>query len=547
VTARAADTLTIVRTQEGTAARTIVVGDRIVASVTKKWWDDVEALASILYLPMSIYGTPGYAVDNTTTAQAWLDDAALMGKQALLTPGEWRVGALNLPHGIVVQGVAPGGYELEVDDEYRGRLVMLAGMTDNLITLPAGRAHAHLRDLMLDGTPGTSGNLVHVTDVGTAVEAQLHVTNCYLVASKGHGVYVGANRRACKIKDTSIISSATDGVHIQSSDTTVMQCIIGGSGASGVLVGDSIAKIISNEIYGNVDGITVETGVPGFTIVDNGVDRNTHNGVLVNSGASGAVVANILHQNSVGNTGTYHHVNLASGVGRVTITGNALQSDGVSATAGYGIFLANAADLPNVVFSNNVQENANCTVDGMYNIQQATVNSPTAADVGCIAYNFDPATAVSTSTPLPTSGVLYLQRIRLDETTRVTNIHVYVQTAGATLTANQCSAALYTSAAALITNSTVGNQATAWQSTGYKTMAMAAVQVLNPGYYWVALWANGTTRPAFSRGNSNPMVNGGLATANSRFATSNTAITTTPPGTLGARTAASTAYWVGLS
>src|SRR4029078_4314072 len=35
VTARSSDTLTIVRAQEGTSARTIVVGDVIIASVTK--------------------------------------------------------------------------------------------------------------------------------------------------------------------------------------------------------------------------------------------------------------------------------------------------------------------------------------------------------------------------------------------------------------------------------------------------------------------------------------------------------------------------------
>jgi hypothetical protein len=44
VTARATDTLTIARAQEGTTARSIVVGDQIAATVTAKTLQDVEAI-----------------------------------------------------------------------------------------------------------------------------------------------------------------------------------------------------------------------------------------------------------------------------------------------------------------------------------------------------------------------------------------------------------------------------------------------------------------------------------------------------------------------
>ncbi len=44
VTARATDTLTITRTQEGTSARSIIIGDQIAASITKKILDDLAAL-----------------------------------------------------------------------------------------------------------------------------------------------------------------------------------------------------------------------------------------------------------------------------------------------------------------------------------------------------------------------------------------------------------------------------------------------------------------------------------------------------------------------
>jgi hypothetical protein len=50
VTARTADTLTIVRAQEGTTARTVLLTDQIAATITKKTLDDIEASSS--------YGTP---------------------------------------------------------------------------------------------------------------------------------------------------------------------------------------------------------------------------------------------------------------------------------------------------------------------------------------------------------------------------------------------------------------------------------------------------------------------------------------------------------
>lgn len=44
VTAKSTDTFTITRAQEGSSARSIVVGDQIAAAPTAKWWSDVEGL-----------------------------------------------------------------------------------------------------------------------------------------------------------------------------------------------------------------------------------------------------------------------------------------------------------------------------------------------------------------------------------------------------------------------------------------------------------------------------------------------------------------------
>lgn len=47
VTAKVTDTLTIVRAQEGSTARTVIVGDQIAATITKKTLTDIEALQTV--------------------------------------------------------------------------------------------------------------------------------------------------------------------------------------------------------------------------------------------------------------------------------------------------------------------------------------------------------------------------------------------------------------------------------------------------------------------------------------------------------------------
>lgn len=49
VTAISTDTLTITRAQEGTSARTVVVGDQIAATITNRTLTDIETPATLFY------------------------------------------------------------------------------------------------------------------------------------------------------------------------------------------------------------------------------------------------------------------------------------------------------------------------------------------------------------------------------------------------------------------------------------------------------------------------------------------------------------------
>lgn len=55
ITGRATDTLTIVRAQEGTAARTIVVGDQIAVTATQKVFTDIETDPAVLVASRALF------------------------------------------------------------------------------------------------------------------------------------------------------------------------------------------------------------------------------------------------------------------------------------------------------------------------------------------------------------------------------------------------------------------------------------------------------------------------------------------------------------
>lgn len=156
--------------------------------------------------------------------------------------------------------------------------------------------------------------------------------------------------------------------------------------------------------------------------------------------------------------------------------------------------------------------------------------------------------AASTSTALATAGTVYLTRVHLPVASSVTNIVGYVGTAGNTLTAGQCFAALYSAAGAKLDQT--ADQASAWGSTGLKTMALAGGAASRPaGDYYIAVWFNGTTGPAFARGSglAAALVNANLSAPNLRFASADTGVTTTGPSNLGGQTVISLSYWFGLS
>jgi hypothetical protein len=167
-----------------------------------------------------------------------------------------------------------------------------------------------------------------------------------------------------------------------------------------------------------------------------------------------------------------------------------------------------------------------------------------------LAASFDPGLAVNASPT--TNGVISLVKLAMPRSLSVTNILASIGTGGSTLTAGQNFAAIYDDSGNRL--GVTADQATAWQSTGVKTMAISGGPVVVPGgpgrYCFVALLSNGTTPPQFHRTTNNAALNnvGLAATDGYRSATSGTGQTSMPATiTIGSTASANTLFWVGLS
>jgi hypothetical protein len=296
------------------------------------------------------------STDDTAAIQAWMNAAATTGKIAFHPGGVARHGALTVPNGLRMEGVHPGGYGVSVPNVQHSRFTAKAGVNTNLWTGAVGVAHVRIANLHFDGNKNnnTSGNMFHLTATGTAEEAQWVWSNCFLEAAAGHGIFIGAGRRGCKIVDKSTINyHGGSGLRIEGSDAEVNRCIIGSNLTHGVEVGASITRVNACDIYGNGtagnsstgSGIVVLSTISQVAIIGNGIDRNLRHGISLNSTTKAITIAdNMLHSNSQDSNGGAHGIFVNTDDATTSITGNTFGIDsGITNNIGYGIFLNNTA------------------------------------------------------------------------------------------------------------------------------------------------------------------------------------------------------------
>lgn len=148
------------------------------------------------------------------------------------------------------------------------------------------------------------------------------------------------------------------------------------------------------------------------------------------------------------------------------------------------------------------------------------------------------------------AGTMSLVKIYLqeDRTYAINTISIDIATQGSTITA--AFAGLYTSAGVLLQKT--ADQETAWESTGFKAMALAAQVTVEGGpgvWVYAAFLSSGGTPPAPRRSTTaTNLINAGLAAGEYRAAQFSSGLSDLPASfTVGDATAGSLSYWVGLS
>lgn len=166
------------------------------------------------------------------------------------------------------------------------------------------------------------------------------------------------------------------------------------------------------------------------------------------------------------------------------------------------------------------------------------------ADNGWLAWSADPLLAYTGL--IVTGGDAYFIQVPIRQTATISNVILYVATAGASLTSGENFAGLFSATGTLL--SATADQTTNWQSTGLKTMALSAAQTVAAGVYYVGFYGNGTTLPKFSYNASTNANFGANSGTYPRIGidVTNTGLTTAfhSPAAISATT---TAYWAAVS
>lgn len=172
-----------------------------------------------------------------------------------------------------------------------------------------------------------------------------------------------------------------------------------------------------------------------------------------------------------------------------------------------------------------------------------------ALDGGYKAWTF-PAEQVIGGGSIPGAGAVTLGKVLVNSSQSISSVSVYVATGGTGLTAGQNFAGVYDSNGTLV--ATTADLTVNWAGSGWMNHSLAGGPfTLAQGAYWVAIMANGTTRPTFGRNSgslSAALYNGLLPNAALRFATNGTGTTALPSSiTPASNTGTNVPFWLALA
>lgn len=186
------------------------------------------------------------------------------------------------------------------------------------------------------------------------------------------------------------------------------------------------------------------------------------------------------------------------------------------------------------------------TVEGTANGDLQNVQ---AAEAGYRAVNFMPE-HMDPGGQAPTTGVIYLNKVVLHQTTSITNLNIWVSTLGSALTGGQNFMGIYDSSGNRV--AVTADQSTVWNTAGWKSVPVVGGPFnLSAGFYWIAILANGVTGLTFGRSRSNnlssALVNGFLSANVGRWVTNGTGTSLPATITPGSNALSQLTWWVGAA
>lgn len=191
VTARSTDTLTITRTQEGTSARAIQVGDQIWAGLTKNWLAE-----QLIGLSVKLYGgaTGDGSTNDTTAIQNTIDRVnALGGGVVYIDPGTFICNVLTLYANIELRGFGDASILKQPTGVADGNhLLNVNAGTGGTADPAANTKNITIRDISLVGRADvdTFTEQVHLVNLNAASDVTFD--NVKFINWRGDAIYLGS-------------------------------------------------------------------------------------------------------------------------------------------------------------------------------------------------------------------------------------------------------------------------------------------------------------------------------------------------------------------
>lgn len=306
VTARATDTLTIVRAQESSTARTVVVGDQIAATLTASMYDAPILTGPRPWADVRAYGATGDGTtDDTTALQAAINAANTAGGGVVYVPkGTYISLTLTLYANVWLRGDGLGASILKLK----------TGANADLLG-SSSAANVHLSDLTLDG------NRANQTGTSRCYMASLSdysvMERVRFTGGRSFGLGLGGSKyyRAigCRFDDCGNDPNAGDGLvwvgnngATYSTDGVFDRCLFVGraAGPEGVTITADRTTVansffIGNDTHQDASGFYIGAAVRDLRMANNHIEKCGNYGIDVDFSNTDATYGVVLEGNVI--------------------------------------------------------------------------------------------------------------------------------------------------------------------------------------------------------------------------------------------------------